>query len=140
MNRNRVFSAIIENGKIAMVKNLNRNKIVFWTLPGGGMEENESQEETAIREAFEEANLRIRIIRYLYQEKYSGGIQYCYLAEPIDPNKLMTGINPEDDEFSGKIIDSEWKVISDVKDDIQVSMVLKKLTVEEKIRYKINVQ
>jgi 8-oxo-dGTP diphosphatase len=34
-------------------------------LPGGGQEPGESPEEAAVREAFEECGLRIRILRYL---------------------------------------------------------------------------
>jgi 8-oxo-dGTP pyrophosphatase MutT (NUDIX family) len=52
-------------------------------------------EETAIREALEETNLQIKIIRYLYQKEYSGGIEYCYLVEPINAEDIKIGYDPE---------------------------------------------
>jgi 8-oxo-dGTP diphosphatase len=136
MNRIRVFSAIIYNGKIAMVHNIEPHR-VFWTLPGGGVEDNENFEETAVREAFEEVNLKIKIIRFLYKKNYSAGIEYCYLGEPIDPENISTGYDPELGKNNQTIVKAEWREITEVKDDIQVSLVLKKLTINEKMKYKI---
>jgi ADP-ribose pyrophosphatase YjhB (NUDIX family) len=46
MNRERAFSAVLSNGKIAMVK-VDKKDRSYWTLPGGGVEEGESREEAA---------------------------------------------------------------------------------------------
>ena len=89
MDRIRAFSAIIYNGTIAMIHNIEPNRI-YWTLPGGGVENDENPEEAAIREAFEEANLHIKIIRYLFKSEYRGGTEHCFLAEPIDPEAMST--------------------------------------------------
>ena len=38
MNRDRAFSAVLSNGRIAMVK-VEEEGRSFWTLPGGGVEQ-----------------------------------------------------------------------------------------------------
>jgi len=136
MNRNRAFSAIINDGKIAMIYNVRPGRN-FWTLPGGGIEKNENLEEAAIREAKEEANLRIKIIRYLYKKEYSEGTQYCFLAETLHPEEIKHGTDPEVNIEEQSITKAEWIKISDVKDDSQVTLVLKELTNEEISKYKI---
>jgi ADP-ribose pyrophosphatase YjhB (NUDIX family) len=138
MNRERAFSAIIHNSKIAMIHEI-RSDREFWTLPGGGVENGETLEDTAIREAFEETNLRIKIIRYLYKDEYAGGVQYCFLAEPINENEIKVGYDPEVKTEYQTIKEAEWKKIDDVKEDKMVSVILKKLTLEEKNKYEISV-
>ena len=136
-NRDRAFSAIIENGKIVMVyhKRPNRN---FWTLPGGGVEKGESLEEASIREAFEEVNLNIKIIRFLYECDYSSGIQYCFLAEALNSNKIKAGYDPEVGLNEQSITEAIWRKIEEVKDDKMISVIINKLTVVEKEKYMIN--
>lgn len=51
--RHRACAALIENGRILMVR-LETNDRSFWTLPGGGLEEHESFEQAVIREVQEE--------------------------------------------------------------------------------------
>ena len=136
MTKRRSCSAIIFDGKIAMVYNKELHR-EYWTLPGGGVENNESLEETAIREAFEEANLEIKIIRLLYKKELSNIIEHCFLAEPLNAEKINPGYNPEGIEH-GIIEKAEWKNINDVIKDIQISLVMKKLTTNEIIKYGIN--
>ena len=130
MKRERAFSAIIHNGKIVMVYHIVPVR-PYWTLPGGGVENGENIEEAAIREAFEEVNLNINIIRFLFKTDYTKGIEYCFLAEPININDLRVGYDPEFDGNNQTLVKAEWKNINDVKDDIQVSLVLKSLIIEE---------
>lgn len=62
MKRHFCASVIIinpENKKILLVKHKKFNK---WVQPGGHLEENETPEEGALREAYEETGLRIDLI------------------------------------------------------------------------------
>lgn len=54
-----VFIINPENKKILLVKHRKFNK---WVQPGGHMEENETPEEAALREAYEETGLRIKLV------------------------------------------------------------------------------
>ena len=60
----------------------------FWTLPAGYLENNESVEEGAIREAYEEAYAKIRINNLLavYSLKHAEQVQILFHSELIDLN------------------------------------------------------
>jgi 8-oxo-dGTP diphosphatase len=136
MKRNRAFSAIIHEGKIVMVKHERSNKS-FWTLPGGGVEEGECLEDTAVREAKEEVNLKIKILRYLFNIEYSQGVEHCYLAIPSQDCKLSLGYDPELDINEQVLTEAAWIDISNVHNDKHVSKVLEALTAEELASFNI---
>ncbi len=60
----------------------------FWTLPAGYMEQKETTEQGAAREAMEEANanIRIRDLLGIYNITHISQVQIMYRAELIDPN------------------------------------------------------
>ncbi|HZG86685.1 NUDIX domain-containing protein [Paenibacillus sp.] len=140
MNRERACSAILFNGKIIMVKVVEKDHS-FWTLPGGGVEAGESREQAAIREVMEEVNLEINIVRYLFERKYAAGIEYCYLAEPKDIKKLNIelGYDPELEDYEQVLKQVEWFEIDKVREDLHVSRVIESLSQEEINKYNVNV-
>ncbi|SDT24224.1 ADP-ribose pyrophosphatase YjhB, NUDIX family [Paenibacillaceae bacterium GAS479] len=135
-NRDRAFSAIIHDGKIVMVRVVDMDR-QYWTLPGGGVEQGESNEEAARREAKEEVNLDIRIIRTLFDREYSAGIEYCFLAEIVEQHELILGYDPELDVDEQVLAEAHWITIESVLEDIHVSRVLESLTQEELNKYNI---
>jgi 8-oxo-dGTP pyrophosphatase MutT (NUDIX family) len=138
MNRERAFSAILSNGKIAMVK-VDEKDRSYWTLPGGGIEEGESREEAAVREAMEEINLDIKIVRFLFERKYAVGTEYCYLAEPANGEQhIKLGYDPEFDENEQVLKQAEWIQIDSLTDDLHVSRVIGSLSQEEIAKYNIS--
>jgi len=140
MNRERAFSAVLFNGKIVMVKVVETNK-TFWTLPGGGVEAGESREQAAIREALEEVNLDINIVRLLFKRNYASGIEFCYLAEPKDNQRIHIeiGYDPELGHDEQVLKEVKWIEIDKVKEDLHVSMVIESLNREEILKYNVNV-
>ena len=48
----------INTNKIVLIKRIKNNQL-YWVIPGGGIEENETSLDTAIREAYEETGLTI---------------------------------------------------------------------------------
>jgi ADP-ribose pyrophosphatase YjhB (NUDIX family) len=56
-----VGSVVLHEGKVLMCRRAIEPRRGFWTLPAGFMEENETVEEAAMREAMEEAQAEIRI-------------------------------------------------------------------------------
>ena len=73
----------------------------------------------------------------MYTEESPTNIEHCYLAEPIDPENLSAGCDPELDANNQTIVKAEWKEITKNKNDKQVSVVLKKLTTDELSKYNI---
>lgn len=64
-----------------------RNGFEDWSFPKGGMDEDETPEETAKREVKEETGLEIEIIKVLptifYSNEHDGEVrQYMFLAKP----------------------------------------------------------
>lgn len=86
MNRPRACAAILKGDKILMVCHQTPSRI-YWTFPGGGVEEGETLEQAVVREVKEETGLDVKPIRLLFEKDYGVGISYCYLAELTDDNK-----------------------------------------------------
>jgi 8-oxo-dGTP pyrophosphatase MutT (NUDIX family) len=77
-----VFDAVVvvlfSSGKLVLVRNARR----AWEFPGGHREGNESYEETAAREAYEEAGAKITDIEYLgYYVTPAGHVTVITCAE-----------------------------------------------------------
>ncbi|WP_313892045.1 NUDIX domain-containing protein [Psychrobacillus sp.] len=79
--RNRGATVIIENGKVALIKRTKPNS-VYYVFPGGGIEKEETPEQAAIRETYEEIGVHVRIER-LFEKLEFNGMQYYYLAHII---------------------------------------------------------
>lgn len=80
------FIVLFKNDKRDEVFLVFRSDFPIWNLTGGGIEDNENPEETAIREAFEETGFRIKITRkigcYQYRNKRTNEIiNQSYLFE-----------------------------------------------------------
>ena len=68
------------------------NKMLhYFTIPGGGVEKNETFEETAIRETLEETCCNIKIIKKLEDEEYPGGICHWFYAKYISGTPTLGG-------------------------------------------------
>jgi len=80
-------SAIIpyENGLILIhrIKGSGENLKDYYTIPGGGKEDNESIEETTKREILEELGIEIQLSKTFYKIKAVGREQYFFVAKYI---------------------------------------------------------
>lgn len=87
-------SAIIpyNNGIIVIqrIKGKGTKKQEYYTIPGGGQEENETIEEATIREIKEELGINIELTENVYILNNSNRIQYFYVSRYID-GKVGTG-------------------------------------------------
>lgn len=64
----RISRAIIIRGEQLLVIKRNKNGQKFFTLPGGEVDENETNIATVVREVKEEASIECRVIKGVYQE------------------------------------------------------------------------
>lgn len=78
--RNRGRAIIISEDKIVSMYR-EREGRNFYTFPGGGMEENETEEECVKREVLEEFGLIVNPIKKLYTYENKNSIEHFYLAE-----------------------------------------------------------
>lgn len=84
-------------------------KIIYYTVPGGGIEENEEPKEAVIREAKEELGIEIELIGKTYEFLLNGKKEYFYEAKYVR-GILGTGIgeemqNPDYDKYGSFTIE-----------------------------------
>lgn len=110
----RCQGVILKNDSILILEHFNsiRNE-VFWLLPGGGMELNESEEECLRRELKEETNLDVEINKVLFDDiKY--GLDYkryvTFLCTPLAGS--IEKVGKESNEYK-KITKLSWFPIND---------------------------
>ena len=81
--RIRSRAIIIKEGKLVTMYRERQGRI-FYTFPGGGMEENETEKECVKREVLEEFGIIIKPIKKVYTYENKNSIEYFFLAEWID--------------------------------------------------------
>ena len=97
---------INQNGEVLLVL---REDFRIWALPGGGLEPNESWEETAVRETLEETGYRVGIKRYIGEywrpqmSQGQGDLKHLFLAE-------LVGGNPS--QHDKESVDVRWFPVS----------------------------
>lgn len=100
MKRTRVAGIIpMENGYALMHRENVKNHPIgnYYTIPGGGLEEDETIEEGTIREIKEEFGIDVKIVKQLYYLENDTMDEYFFLCEYIS-GEIGTGDGPE---FSG---------------------------------------
>jgi len=117
----RVRAIIIEDKKVLTIKRT-KPETIYWAIPGGGVEDDETNKQALIREAKEEMGLDIEV-KELFLEMNSkkletkGQKEYFYNCKIIG-GKLGSGNGPEfeiDTKYIGKY-DIEWLDIKDLND------------------------
>lgn len=73
----------------------NNQLLHYFTIPGGGVEDGEKYEETAIRETMEETCCKIEIIKTLDVEDYPGGKCHWFYAKYISGTPTLGGEEKE---------------------------------------------
>lgn len=102
-DKNRIMKksaiAIIFNQKKNAIVLVKRRDVPVWVLPGGGIDDNETPEAAAVREAQEETGLTVKIERQVAEYSPINRLAsqtYTYQCEVLDGN-LSTG--PETQEI-----------------------------------------
>lgn len=93
--RLRVGAIIIKDEKLVSMYR-EREGRVYYTFPGGGAEEGESEQECVVREVFEEFGIIVTPIKKVYSYESKISIEYYYLCKWED-GKFGTGQGEEYD-------------------------------------------
>ena len=96
--RNRSGIILIEEDKLALIERY-RAGIHYYAFPGGGIDEGESPEQAAIREAEEELGIVVRVKLKVAEVLFSGSTQFYFLVEKIS-GEFGTGTGEEYGEYN----------------------------------------
>lgn len=76
---------------IERYKKENDKMLHYFTIPGGGVEDDETTSQAAIREVLEETTCNVSIIKYLGEENYPGGICHWYYCKYLNGTPKLSG-------------------------------------------------
>ncbi len=115
MRRDRAQAIVIREGKVLMVKHRLSGR-EFYCLPGGGVEENETYEEAALRELLEESLVHGKIVRRLSTQfkPDNKGEVHTFLVEIDDSEVPGIGVDPELSAQEQSIIGVQWLAIDEI--------------------------
>lgn len=98
--RTRAAGIVIRDNKILLMKRV-KNGRLYYTIPGGSVEEGETNTGAAEREVYEETRVQMRVIKLLYRHEFdTGEVQEYYLC------KYLSG-EPRLEESEESAISSE---------------------------------
>lgn len=89
----RAVIILIQGGQVALIER-HRQGHHYYTFPGGGVDEGETPEQTAVREAREELGLEVVLRKLVAEIWFKGKPQFYYLAEAVG-GTFGTGNGPE---------------------------------------------
>jgi len=122
--RHRVCAALIEKQQVLMVE-LHTSSRAFWTLPGGGVERNETKEEAIVREVLEETHLHVTVERQLYEISIRQGTETCFLVQRVTNSSVpRLGIDPELPLDQQELRAVRFRPLKDMQDDPQIARLL----------------
>lgn len=115
MKRDRSQSMVIRGNRILLVEHqlFGRN---FFNLPGGGIEENETPEQAALRELEEECQVKGTLVRPLTVE-YKPDLEsrvFTFLVEIPEDAVAKAGIDPELPADEQSIIGVKWMRLDEI--------------------------
>lgn len=87
---------VIDNGLLLIhrIKQKDGRRQEYYVVPGGGIEEGESYEDTVKREIKEELGIDVKPVRLLYKQKINNEVHNYFLCEYLS-GQIGTGEGPE---------------------------------------------
>ncbi len=101
--RTRAGIVLIQDGKVALIERFRAGRHYF-SFPGGGVDEGETPEQAAVREAMEELGIEVVIRRKVAEIQFSDRNQYYFLVDHVGgefgtgSGEEFTDSHPDDPE------------------------------------------
>ena len=117
----RYQGAIVQDDQLLLIRHRAHDTgKSYWLLPGGGIEEGESEEECVEREMWEETNLRVSVERLLLNEPTHRSVGYkrrkTFLCSVLS-GTAAPGYEPEEDAAAAYgIVEVAWIDLRDESD------------------------
>ena len=110
----RYQAAVIRGTHILLVKQGTSGVYEYWNIPGGGREEDETEEQCVIREVREETNLEIKVEHLLIDGPSHRHSQYqqfkTYLCTLVAGEAQSDGIECNDVGWFDLTVASQWQL------------------------------
>ncbi|MDQ5819995.1 MAG: NUDIX domain-containing protein [Actinomycetota bacterium] len=92
-NPARARVVIVEDGRVALIKRVRESR-TYYLFPGGGVEDGETPEHAAIREAHEELGVDVELGEPRYEEDFDRS-RFVYFDARIVGGEFGTGLWPD---------------------------------------------
>ena len=92
--RTRAGIVLIQDDKVALIER-HRGGLDYFVFPGGGVDEGESPEQAAIREAMEELGVKVAIKQKVAEIQLASGSRQVYFLVEQTGGKFGTGAGEE---------------------------------------------
>lgn len=115
MKRIRACGIVIHDEKLLLL----RRKIKeddYFVFPGGGKEENETLEETVVREVLEETSIHIKVERFIYRLSNENAESNFYVCIYISGEPKLGFGNEVEEAGESNQFEPLWKNVSDIFD------------------------
>lgn len=90
----------MQDGRVALIKRVLAGR-TYYLFPGGGVEEGETPEQAAIREAYEELGVDVELGEPRYEEDFDRS-RFVYFDARIVGGEFGTGLWPDHAERAAK--------------------------------------
>ena len=94
MLRIRAGIVLIQNGKVALIER-HRAGLEYFVFPGGGVDEDESSEQAAVREALEELGVEVAIKQKVAEIQFGPKSRQVYFLAEQTGGEFGTGVGEE---------------------------------------------
>ncbi len=110
MNRNRSAGIVIKDNKVLVMHRINKGD-EYWVFPGGGQEEGETPDQTAVREIDEETTVKVVPGKLAYHITWDTGEEsFFYLCEYLSGEPKLREDSGEFEQMKSgdQVYESMW--------------------------------